>query len=142
MLAKSTLTSLRDTISPKVHLSILKLKPACIITPFTGDNPATIASLPLSPMDTIISLGTSTTLLLTTEIYKPCSSYHMFNHPTTKGLYFAMLCYKNGGLAREQIRNEINGDTSNTWDAFNSRLLTTKVLGQSTERKLGFYFPL
>ena len=114
----------------------------CIITPFTGDNPATITSLPLSPMDSIISLGTSTTLLLTTKTYKPSPSYHIFNHPTTKGLYFAMLCYKNGSLAREQVRNQINGNKSNNWDAFNLRLSARKVLGKSTGRKLGFYFPL
>lgn len=112
-----------------------------MIIPFTGDNPATVASLPLSPMDCIISLGTSTTLLLTTKTYKPSPSYHIFNHPTTKGLYFAMLCYKNGSLAREEIRNQVNGDSSGDWEKFNSLLSATSVLGDST-RKLGFYFPL
>ena len=110
--------------------------------PFTGDNPATITSLPLSPMDSIISLGTSTTLLFTTNTYKPSPSYHIFNHPTTKGLYFVMLCYKNGSLAREQIRDELNGDKSNDWDRFDSALSSTTVLGDSTSGMLGFYFPL
>jgi xylulokinase len=93
-------------------------------------------------MDCIISLGTSTTLLLTTKIYKTSPSYHIFNHPTTKGLYFAMLCYKNGSLAREQIRNQINGTTSNDWEHFNFLLTSTKVLGNSDKKRLGFYFPL
>ena len=92
-------------------------------------------------MDSIISLGTSTTLLLTTKTYKPSPSYHIFNHPTTKGLYFAMLCYKNGSLAREEIRNKINGNPSPEWDKFNSILSKTNVLGGS-KRKLGFYFQL
>jgi xylulokinase len=113
----------------------------CIITPFTGDNPATITSLPLSPMDSIISLGTSTTLLLTTKTYKPSPFYHIFNHPTTKGLYFAMLCYKNGSLARELVRDEINGDHSNDWEKFNAQISSIPILGGSIS-KLGFYFPL
>lgn len=93
-------------------------------------------------MDSIISLGTSTTLLLTTKTYKPTPSYHIFNHPTTKGLYFAMLCYKNGSLAREEIRNRINGSTSNDWEQFNTLLTSTKVLGYPQQKRLGFYFPL
>jgi xylulokinase len=92
-------------------------------------------------MDSIVSLGTSTTLLLTTKTYQTSPSYHIFNHPTTKGLYFAMLCYKNGSLAREQIRNQLDSDNSDSWDRFNSLLSKTAVLGGSIKR-LGFYFPL
>ena len=114
----------------------------CIIIPFMGDNPATVASLPLSLMDSIISLGTSTTLLLTTKIYNPSPSYHIFNHPTTKGLYFAMLCYKNGSLAREKIRNQVNGSGSNDWEHFNALLKSTEIPGNAKKTRLGFYFPL
>jgi len=53
-----------------------------------------------------------------------------------------MLCYKNGSLAREQIRNQINGTTSNDWEHFNALLTSTKILGNSDKKKLGFYFPL
>lgn len=70
--------------------------PACIIAPFTGDNPSTILALPLRPMDAIVSLGTSTTFLMSTPHYKPDPAVHFFNHPTTAGLYMFMLCYKNG----------------------------------------------
>src|SRR2546430_1500709 len=38
----------------------------CQISPFTRDNPATILSLPLRPLDAIVSLGTSTTFLMST----------------------------------------------------------------------------
>jgi xylulokinase len=51
-----------------------------------------------------------------------------------------MLCYKNGSLAREEVRNRINGDKSNNWEKFNSLVTKTNVLGGS--KKLGFYFPL
>jgi len=110
----------------------------CVIISFTGDNPSTILSLPLQAMDVILSLGTSTTLLLPTPNYIPHPSYHLFKHPTTNGLYMAMLCYKNGGLAREQIR-----DTSEPpdWETFNKHIKQTEPLG-GQNKKLGYYYPL
>jgi xylulokinase len=90
-------------------------------------------------MDNLISLGTSTTLLLTTNKYKPSPSYHIFNHPTTPGLYMVMLCYKNGSLARGQIRDHL--PPSKDWSEFNSLVLNSPILG-GTPPKIGFYFPL
>ncbi|KAF7554838.1 hypothetical protein G7046_g6694 [Stylonectria norvegica] len=77
-------------ISP-YFVSRYGFSPACQVTPFTGDNPATILALPLRPLDAIVSLGTSTTFLMNTPNYKPDGSYHFFNHPTTKGHYMFML---------------------------------------------------
>lgn len=39
----------------------------CQIVPFTGDNPATILALPLRADDAMVSLGTSTTFLMSTK---------------------------------------------------------------------------
>lgn len=115
---------------------------------FTGDNPSTILALPLRSSDAIVSLGTSTTFLMSTPQYKPDPAYHFLNHPTTAGLYMFMLCYKNGGLAREHIRDAINqhsSGTPKTWDLFNSTALSTPVLGQQNPEtdpmRLGLYFP-
>lgn len=69
---------------------------SCKIIPFTGDNPSTILALPLRPLDAMVSLGTSTTFLMSTPHYKPDPAVHFFNHPTTPRLYMFMLCYKNG----------------------------------------------
>ena len=119
--------------------------PSCSIAPFTGDNPATILALPLRPLDAIVSLGTSTTFLMSTPKYEPDPAVHFFNHPTTSGLYMFMLCYKNGGLARERIRDTFNKDHSSTgWDKFDAIALNSPVLGQSQEdtpMKIGLYFP-
>ncbi|KAF2203125.1 xylulose kinase [Delitschia confertaspora ATCC 74209] len=122
---------------------------SCAIIPFTGDNPATILALPLRSSDAIVSLGTSTTFLMSTSNLRPDPSYHFMNHPTTSGLYMFMLCYKNGGLAREHIRDAINSTSSSaspkTWDLFNETATSTAVLGQSDPTKdpmrLGLYFP-
>ncbi|KAF3484008.1 uncharacterized protein GIQ15_03332 [Arthroderma uncinatum] len=121
----------------------------CIITPSTGDNPATILALPLRPLDAMVSLGTSTTFLMSTPQYKPDPSTHFFNHPTTPGLYMFMLCYKNGGLAREKVRDAINQksetkDQSNPWSNFDRVLLETAQVGQKTDSdpmKMGLFFP-
>ena len=52
---------------------------SCKIAPFTGDNPSTILALPLRPLDAIVSLGTSTTLLMVTPNYKPDPAVHFMN---------------------------------------------------------------
>lgn len=118
------------------------------IIPFTGDNPSTILALPLRSSDAIVSLGTSTTFLMSTPQYRPDPAYHFMNHPTTPGLYMFMLCYKNGGLAREHIRDALNtsspSSTPKSWDLFNETATSTPVLGQekdSDPMRLGLYFP-
>ncbi|KAF4301896.1 Carbohydrate kinase FGGY [Botryosphaeria dothidea] len=121
----------------------------CGIVPATGDNPATILALPLREGDAIVSLGTSTTFLMSTPKYKPDPAYHFMNHPTTAGLYMFMLCYKNGGLAREHVRDALNKLTNQpekSWDKFNTTALSDAVLGQANPSskepmKLGLFFP-
>jgi len=118
----------------------------CQIVPFTGDNPATILALPLRASDAILSLGTSTTFLMSTNQYKPDPSYHFLPHPATEGLYMFMLCYKNGGLAREQIRDAVNRNDTKSWDNFNETALHTFPLAkipnsEEDPAKLALYFP-
>ncbi|KAI0481535.1 xylulose kinase-like protein [Xylaria cf. heliscus] len=122
----------------------------CRVTAFTGDNPATILSLPLRPLDAIVSLGTSSTFLMNTPNYRPDPSYHFMNHPTTKGHYMFMLCYKNGGLAREKVRDalpkpEPDAAEKDPWATFNKAVLETPPLDVRKDgdpAKLGLYFPL
>ncbi|KAK0622870.1 hypothetical protein B0T14DRAFT_494442 [Immersiella caudata] len=120
--------------------------PDCGIAPFTGDNPATILALPLRPLDAIVSLGTSTTFLMVTPVYRPDPSYHFFNHPTTPHQYMFMLCYKNGGLAREKVRDVLPKPSgSDPWANFNAAALSTPALSitpPSDSAKLGLYFYL
>jgi xylulokinase len=117
----------------------------CQIAPFTGDNPATILALPLRPLDAIVSLGTSTTFLMITPHYNPDPSYHFFNHPTTPGQYMFMLCYKNGALAREKVRDQLpKADGPDPWANFNKEVLAAPPLGirdeSADKAKLGLYF--
>lgn len=108
---------------------------------FTGDNLATIISLPLQQNDILISLGTSTTVLLVTEHYNPSSQYHLFKHPTLKNAFMGMICYCNGALARENVRNQLNEKYNvekDSWDKFNEILDNSEKF----DRRLGIYFPL
>lgn len=118
---------------------------SCSVIPCTGDNPATIMALPLRPSDAIVSLGTSTTYLMSTRLYKSDPSYHFMNHPTTAGQYMFMLCYKNGGLAREHIRDALSQDEGDhSWERFNEIATTTPPLGQESAgrpMKMGLFFP-
>lgn len=120
----------------------------CTIIASTGDNPSTILALPLRHNDAMVSLGTSTTFLMSTAEYKPDPSTHFFNSPTTPGLYMFMLCYKNGGLARERVRDAINArlgvSDKTSWAEFDKLLLATPPLAQEDENQpmqLGLYFP-
>lgn len=128
----------------------------CKVIPFTGDNPGTILSLPLHANDVIISLGTSTTALVVTQNYVPSPLYHLFAHPVVPNSYMGMLCYCNGSLAREKVRDEVNsaaGDTSGSWDRFNAiaeaEMAKGTILGSSSSsssstkyKQIGFFFPL
>ena len=137
------------TISP-YFVQRFSFSSDCRVIASTGDNPSTILALPLRPNDAIVSLGTSSTFLMSTLEYLPDPSVHFFNHPTTSGLYMFMLCYKNGGLAREQVRDTINSvlrpaDVNSTdWSDFDKYLLETPALAQSSPHdpmNLGIYFP-
>ncbi|QKX53015.1 uncharacterized protein TRUGW13939_00086 [Talaromyces rugulosus] len=136
----------------KIHKYFVErysFNPDCTIIPFTGDNPSTILALPLKPSDAMVSLGTSTTFLMSTPSYQPDPATHFFNHPTTPGLYMFMLCYKNGGLAREHVRDAIDkkvGESvpSGSWANFDKALLEAPAMGQKSASdlmKMGLFFP-
>ncbi|KAL1734024.1 hypothetical protein EV714DRAFT_203490 [Schizophyllum commune] len=113
--------------------------PECIIAPTTGDNPATVIGLS-APGDAILSLGTSTTFLLSIPPSdtppKRFTTSHILTHPTTLDSHIAMLCYKNGGLAREQVRDRA---AEADWAKYN-QLVEARPAGNNGD--FGFYFPL
>lgn len=123
------------------------INPECQVYPFTGDNLATLCSLPMGNGDVMVSLGTSTTVLLVTEQYHPSPNYHLFLHPTIPDHYMAMICYCNGSLAREQVRNLLNVACHSPsqrvhpsdWHAFNDAVADDSL---DTSGELGVYFPL
>ncbi|KAF0500230.1 actin-like ATPase domain-containing protein [Gigaspora margarita] len=117
----------------------------CKIIPFTGDNPATLLSMQLLPGDVVISLGTSDTVLFYTTKPRPTLESHTLCHPINKDLYISMLCYKNGSLTREYVRdfyyNNCKRDNENVsnsakWKWFNEILAASSP----DPKKYGYYF--
>lgn len=92
-----------------------------------------------TPGDAVLSLGTSTTFLLAippAEI-PPArfTTSHLLSHPTTPDASIAMLCYKNGALAREQIRDRV---ADKDWSKFNELVEQTPP---GNNGRWGLYFP-
>ena len=104
----------------------------------TSAEPSSEAS---EPTDKTVS-----TFLMITPTYKPDPSYHFMNHPCNPGQYMFMLCYKNGGLAREKVRDKLpKPEGSDPWANFNKHVLDTPPLDAASDgdkAKLGLYFPL
>uniref|UniRef100_A0A8C7E3K5 Xylulose kinase n=1 Tax=Naja naja TaxID=35670 RepID=A0A8C7E3K5_NAJNA len=108
--------------------------PACKIVAFTGDNPASLAGMRLSEGDIAISLGTSDTLFLWIKEPNPALEGHIFCNPVDSQAFMALLCYKNGSLMREKIRDEL---ALGSWEEFSKALESTAA---GNGGKVGFYF--
>jgi len=90
---------------------------------WSGDNPCSLVGLGLMEEGMIaISLGTSYTYF---GYMKHCQTDakgegHVFGAPT--GDYMTLICFKNGSLARERLRDQYGID----WDKFNHLIASTK----------------
>ncbi|XP_057490574.1 xylulose kinase 2-like isoform X1 [Actinidia eriantha] len=107
----------------------------CLVVQWSGDNPNSVAGLTLNtPGDLAISLGTSDTVFGITSDPQPSLEGHVFPNPVdTKG-YMVMLCYKNGSLTREDMRNQC---ADKSWEVFGNLLQRTSPLNGG---KIGFYY--
>ncbi|XP_072454308.1 xylulose kinase isoform X1 [Notamacropus eugenii] len=106
----------------------------CKVIAFTGDNPASLAGMRLEEGDIAVSLGTSDTLFLWIKEPTPALEGHIFCNPVNSQEYMALLCFKNGSLMREKVRDE---SASGSWDEFSTALQSTEV---GNCGNLGFYF--
>lgn len=142
------------------------LRTDCIISHFTGDNPATLLSYSLLSGDIILSLGTSDTVLLSTTNYAPSPDSHVFAYPANypnaagKRSYMAMLCYKkcafllpfapsvplltfyfgSGSLPREKVRDEYAGGSWEEFDRLVREFPPPASAEEASTREIGFWF--
>ena len=92
------------------------------VVSWSGDNPCSLVGVGLvEPGRVAISLGTSDTLFgFMPELrVDPAGEGHAFGSPT--GNYMSLICFKNGSLAREHIRNQYGLD----WAGFSGALEKT-----------------
>jgi xylulokinase len=109
----------------------------CKIIAFSGDNPNSLigtglikkgrAAISLGTSDTFFSYIKQLSLDLTGE-------GHVFGAPT--GDYMSLICFKNGSLAREQIKDHFNLD----WESF-SKILDETPPGNNGKIMLPYFFP-
>ncbi|XP_039609588.1 xylulose kinase isoform X2 [Polypterus senegalus] len=98
--------------------------PACKVIAFTGDNPGSLAGMRLKEGDIAVSLGTSDTVFLWIQNPNPTVEGHIFCNPVDIKDYMALICYKNGSIVRERIRNEC---ATGSWEEFSSALKSTPI---------------
>ncbi|KAJ2087441.1 hypothetical protein IW138_004979 [Coemansia sp. RSA 986] len=123
---------------------------SCAVIAFTGDNlsayggfESLFASAAHAPA--VVSLGTSDTVLFPLERYPYTGDAtripvehlggHVLQHPTDRSRYIAMLCYKNGSLARDWVRRAAFGDGS--WDEYTRAAMDACPMAP---HKFGFYY--
>ncbi|KAL6072291.1 Xylulose kinase [Balamuthia mandrillaris] len=119
--------------------------PDCCVVAFSGDNPNSVAGMRLEKEgDVAISLGTSDTVFgILKEPHPSEHEGHVFCSPLNSlEEYMALVCYKNGSLTREDVRDRVDpsgGERSNKekWAYFN-QLLEEGQPGN--DGKLGFFF--
>ncbi|KAK6631307.1 hypothetical protein RUM44_005833 [Polyplax serrata] len=108
--------------------------PSCQIVIFTGDNPATLAGMQLSEKDLAVSLGTSDTVMMSLSEPVTTLNGHVMCKSTERNGWLGLLCFKNGSLTRERLRNLY---AQGSWDEFN-RLLDSTPRGNFGN--FGLYF--
>ena len=99
------------------------LNPEALATTWTGDNPASVIGLGLiKPGQVAISLGTSDTFFGTMQKCQTDEDGegHVFGSPA--GGYMTLICFKNGSLAREKIRDHYG---IADWKQFGEKLKQT-----------------
>ena len=98
------------------------LPPAKVVA-WSGDNPCSLIGTGLVAEGVVaISLGTSDTIfgLMREPRIDPSGTGHVFAAPT--GAYMGLTVFKNGSLAREQVRDAFGL----TWDEFSQTLAATR----------------
>uniref|UniRef100_A0A3P9NY98 Xylulose kinase n=1 Tax=Poecilia reticulata TaxID=8081 RepID=A0A3P9NY98_POERE len=82
----------------------------------------------------LVSLGTSDTLFLSLSEPRPSLEGHVFCSPVEPDGFMALLCFKNGSLTRERVRDRC---CSGSWDVFSQALDRTPL---GNHGNIGFYF--
>lgn len=108
----------------------------CQIIACTGDNPASLVGMALNEEWIAVSLGTSDTAFLWLKEPKLVLDGHVLCNPVDQNAYMALLCFKNGSLTRERIRNQHAGGS---WNVFNI-LLNSSPRGNGGN--LGLYYDI
>ena len=139
--AKLLPPALATTVQGHVSAYFVKkygLSPECRTALFTGDNPASLVGMgATTPGNVVISLGTSDTFFAAMPGPKtdPNGYGHVFGNPA--GGFMSLICFRNGSLAREALRDKLGLD----WSAFDRAALATSREAAGANLMLPFFGP-
>eukprot|EP01102_Stenamoeba_stenopodia_P012100 TRINITY_DN377_c0_g2_i1.p1 TRINITY_DN377_c0_g2~~TRINITY_DN377_c0_g2_i1.p1 ORF type:complete len:589 (-),score=147.50 TRINITY_DN377_c0_g2_i1:1106-2872(-) len=111
-----------------------------LVVAFSGDNPCSLAGLPPLTSEGVegksigVSLGTSDTLFGLISNPKPSTEGHVFCGCVDPNVYMFLLCYSNGSLTREFVRDKY---ANRSWTEFADALTRTPP---GNNDKIGFFF--
>ncbi len=106
------------------------------VVAFTGDNPSSLVGMgAASPGSMVVSLGTSDTVFAAMPKPKtdPEGFGHVFGNPM--GGFMCLVCFRNGSLAREAIRDRLGGD----WVVFEPETLDQTPPGNDGNGMVPFF---
>lgn len=98
---------------------------SCKAVAWSGDNPCAVAGMRLENAgDACISLGTSDTIFALLDEPSPKTEGHIFGSPVDPAGYMALICFLNGSLVRERVREKVGAAD---WGAFGEILKETSA---------------
>ena len=111
---------------------------ACKVVVFSGDNPCSLVGMGAAvPGKVVISLGTSDTMFAAMPEPRtdPRGFGHVFGNPM--GGFMSLICFKNGSLARERVKEEFDLD----WSDFGPAGLAATPAGNEGRIMIPFFEP-
>lgn len=120
------------------YFSKYGLRPGTPVSVWTGDNPSSLVGVGASaPGMAVISLGTSDTFFAAMPAMKtdPAGCGHVFGNPA--GGVMSLICFKNGSLARERIKESCQVD----WEFFDGPAMAIPSPGAAGNLTLSYYVP-
>jgi len=137
LLTPALATTVQGTVSP-YFVEKYGLAKDCQTALFTGDNPASLVGMgATTPGNVVISLGTSDTFFAAMPGPKtdPNGFGHVFGNPA--GGFMSLICFRNGSLAREALRDKLGLD----WSAFDREALAATLDSAGANLMLPFFGP-
>lgn len=148
-LAAFTAPGLLDKLPPVVSSQTLAggldatyaqygLKPGTPVVVWSGDNPNSLIGTGAGePGVAVVSLGTSDTFFaaMPTFCTDPEGCGHVFGNPA--GGFMSLICFTNGSLAREHVKNETGVD----WTYFDGDALDRTPFGNAGRLMLPYFEP-
>ncbi len=113
------------------------LTPGCPVVVWSGDNPNSLVGVgACEPGTAVISLGTSDTFFaaMRSPRVDPEGYGHVFGNPA--GGFMSLICFKNGSLAREKVRDDHGVD----WRGFDAAFAETPP-GNNGTLLLPYFIP-